>query len=528
MFRFVQFGISRSLSTSTFIFNGKQIGGGQGFLKRWTRCDDKIGCAFQTIRQMHMIDSEQGLSKKGKIYTIEENEICEEVFRENMYPDKDVCERLAKKFGRSTKSVQYKFSYMRKEYSKMYGAKLEPPNEFTCDDLKILHTSFDRNNWPDQVERNRLAIVLGRSIHSIKRWFVVQRKKKVLPGKIENKSKKFTDAQIKKLESVFTEQTYPDSGVIRSLSCEFEREEQSIRYWFNRHRKIHGTTIKKGFHYTEEDHKLLKTEYQNNPFPSIKKTKEIADVLGRSVGGIKYQFHVMRRNNPLKVQQKSNWLTTAYTCEEKQLLQNMFQKNKLSFVLSPNKINYPKNDIIEICEQLGTTEKRVKKWITCKRESEIKKLGLTKSIPSYTNDQIDEMSKFISSDYPNNREFYTYFAEKYGRTENAIRCWFYAQKIGEYQNLTPHEKSKLQLEKNQQIKNTLENHFKQNLFLSDDEIQDIVDEVQMSFPRVKSSLENYRLSFAKKIGKEEFQKRIEAGNFTAIQVRKKPEWIRKN
>merc|ERR1719508_387261 len=127
------------------------------------------------------------------------------------------------------------------------------------------------------------------------------------------------------------------------------------------------------------------------------------------------------------------------------------------------------------------------------------------------------MLKLVPSDYPPNKEVYKYFAEKYGRKESAIRNWFYAQKNGTIINQTQQERSKQQIEQNQQLAETLENHFKQDLFPSDEEIQAISDEVNMSFSRVKSSLDNYRLLFEKKIGKEQFQKRIDAGDFTAFE-----------
>merc|ERR1712066_1063512 len=156
MLRILWTGSTRSFVNTGLLFSGKKVNGG------------------------HV-----GLVKKWKNYSVLENELVQAIFRENMYPTKMEKEDLAWKTGRSVDSVNKKFTNERQIHSKVFGQKLEPPNEYTDAESQILQASFAVNEWPDESENRRLAIELDRPVKSIHDWFVWKRKETENPGKKE-------------------------------------------------------------------------------------------------------------------------------------------------------------------------------------------------------------------------------------------------------------------------------------------------------------------------------------------------------
>merc|ERR1712079_260842 len=106
-------------------------------------------------------------------------------------------EGLAKEIGRPFESVRGKFSAERQKYSDMYNDPLVVPNRYSANELKVLRESFEKNEWPDEGEKQRLSLELNKPYNSIDKWFLYERKSLENPGKNENKGKSFTVQQIK-------------------------------------------------------------------------------------------------------------------------------------------------------------------------------------------------------------------------------------------------------------------------------------------------------------------------------------------
>jgi len=421
--------------------------------------------------------------------------------------------------------LQHKLKRERDKYKSMYGEKLVPPGGYTDDDLKILRESFQKNERPDHSEKLRLSIEVGRPITSIDDWFKFARKLKENSGDDENKNKKFTSNETEEMESIFSENKYPNAVITKPLAIKFNREEQSVREWFKRRRlryqKDHNIKLKPIYRYSEEDLQFLRDEFARNPHPTKYERVEIGKMIGRSETGIYRHFAIFRaevRNKSSSETTKTpKWATTKLTNEEKEILEELFVKHKLSVQESPDSITYPKEDILKIEEETeGLTVKRIKEWIQMKRRQERKKLGLTKSTPRYKPHEIKEMEAHLPNDYPPDKNAYKDFANRFGRTDTAIAGWFSQKKSGIKQSLSQKEISKIKLEREKENNKTLEYHFNLNLFPSDAELREIAEAADSSFYRVKKMQHNHMLMFKKKIGEEEFQKRIDAGNFTVF------------
>jgi len=480
------------------------------------------------------MDERKDWLKKKKWYSNWENEMVHEIFAENMYPGREEIEGVARKTGRPFESVRGKFHNMRQNYSKVFVEKLVPPNSFTDEDLKILRDSFNENERPDESEKQRLALKVDRTMAVINNWFFFERQSKANPEFQQNKGKKFTESQIEKMEASFTENNYPEPEVIKSFAAEFEREYLSIRTWFQNRRikyeKEHNVKLQQSSRYSNEDKQILQDEFEINPYPSAEKIKELADCLDRSPTAIRAQFSIMQavkkgskyNNNAHK---KDNWLSTKWTAEDKKVLERIFEENKFSVVFSPNQRKFPEDVIMKTADELGVDKEQVLQWIYNERKKERKQLGNTRPPnQKFTVEQIAEMLEHFPNDFPRDKERYNYFAEKYDRTFEAIDRFFRRQKSGKQKQKfhSKEDEAKVQLERIRKTKETLNNHFKQDLFPSDADLRVIAEEVKMSLSRVKASLVNYRLVFEKKVGKEEFARRLEEGDFTACIVEDKP------
>ena len=125
------------------------------------------------------------------------------------------------------------------------------------------------------------------------------------------------------------------------------------------------------------------------------------------------------------------------------------------------------------------------------------------------------MEAHLPHDYPPDHKAYEYFAVKFGRSKTAIAKRFFDMKRGINLGLSPEELAKNKIEREQQLYDSLEEHFITNIYPDDADIREIAEAHDQTFLQVKNMSDNFRLEFIKNIGEEKFQKRIDAGNYTA-------------
>merc|ERR1712228_643493 len=180
-----------------------------------------------------------------------------------------------------------------------------------------LQESFEKSDRPDHSERLRLSIELGRPVHSIDTWFKFARKFEENPGDEKNKGTKFTQIQIDKMESIFSENKYPKANVIKPLAVEFGREQESLREWFRRERikfeKENNVKLTSSNKYSEEDLQFLRDEFAKNPHPSKDERIEIGEKIGRTEQGIckhfkKFRSEVRNKSSP-ESKKSPKWAT---------------------------------------------------------------------------------------------------------------------------------------------------------------------------------------------------------------------------
>jgi len=191
-----------------------------------------------TTRQVST--STQHYSKNHNYFNKDQTNILNSIFDKEKYPSSTEKHDLSIRFNRTEKSISKWFTSARSKQRKN-GIKIIDNRRFNLPEINILKSSFEKECYPDELEKRDLAQQLDVDIMKVDRWFRRERCNMMNSNTIlsSNKSRRkvFNDDDLEILNSMFSQNLYPNTETINHLADILGKESVQVREWFRRARK---------------------------------------------------------------------------------------------------------------------------------------------------------------------------------------------------------------------------------------------------------------------------------------------------
>lgn len=212
-------------------------------------------------------------------YTLKDRQILQQFFDEEMYPLRNTTIYLGWRLNVSRSQIENWFINMRKKVRRLNGevdffrrySRDGTRMYFTKAETKWLLEQYNKSRKPRKAQEMEMAKKLNTSLYRIKAWF--RNKRKTEPWKektgrcyrINSKEKRFTREQHKLLIKAYSEEPYPNDGVLYSLGRKFGMPRHKIQTWFNNMRHKEKAAIETLLLVTNDTRMKKRNEYLSIP-----------------------------------------------------------------------------------------------------------------------------------------------------------------------------------------------------------------------------------------------------------------------
>ena len=207
-------------------------------------------------------------------------------YEKNNYPDKQSKVRLALQVGLTSKQVQNWFHKRRLKLNESKNSR------FNVTTTKILNEEYEKNKYPDQQTKVKLALQVGLTLQQVSRWYKSKRRRFN-----DIKKKYFDETVTNALLKEYEKNKYPSKQSFDRIASKVNLTFEQVCSWFKYKRNKLNESKTKKVKFSVTATKALFKEYGKNKYPDKKSLNRIASLAGLTFNQVVSWFKHKRNRN---------------------------------------------------------------------------------------------------------------------------------------------------------------------------------------------------------------------------------------